>query len=86
VTRAPAPVEPAEDAAELAVAEAEPPAAEFAVEANGSEPGDAGEDPLPPVEALTARVPAGVAAAMDELFRVKWTGVRRVRPGDLKGD
>jgi hypothetical protein len=59
---------------------------EAAVEADGTEPEAAGEDQLPPVEALTARVPAPVAAALDELFRVKWAGVRRLRPGDLKAD
>jgi hypothetical protein len=31
------------------------------------------------------RVPEEVRAALDELFRAKFVGVRRVPPGELKG-
>ena len=68
----------------LAVAEV-PPLPEPVEESNGTEPENGAEEQLPAVEALSKRVPAEVAATLDELFRVKWTGVRRVRPGDLKG-
>jgi len=69
----------------LAVAE-EPPLPEPVEESNGTEPENGAEEQLPAVDALAQRVPAEVASALDELFRVKWTGVRRMRPGDLKGD
>ena len=69
----------------LAVAE-EPPLPEPVEESNGTEPENGAEEQLPAVEALAQRVPGEVASALDELFRVKWTGVRRMRPGDLKGD
>ena len=78
--------EPAEEgAAMLAVAEV-PPLPEPVEASNGTEPETGAEEQLPAVEALSKRVPAEVAATLDELFRVKWTGVRRVRPEDLKGD
>ncbi len=41
-------------------------------------------DELPPLEDLVKRISPEVLAAMDELFRAKWTGVRRLRAGDLK--
>jgi hypothetical protein len=41
-------------------------------------------DPLPTVEELANRLPTEVQAALDELFRAKWTAVRRLRPEDLK--
>ncbi|HUL54447.1 MAG TPA: hypothetical protein VLT83_13670 [Opitutaceae bacterium] len=43
-------------------------------------------DELPPVEELVQRLRPEVLAALDELFRAKWTGVKRVRPEDLKSD
>jgi hypothetical protein len=39
---------------------------------------------LPPLEELVARIPIEARAALDELFRAKFVGVRRVRPQDLK--
>jgi len=41
-------------------------------------------DVLPPVEKLAKRLPLEVLAALDELFRAKWTSVKRLRPEDLK--
>jgi hypothetical protein len=35
---------------------------------------------LPPLEELVARVPPAVLAALDDLFRAKFTGVRRISP------
>jgi len=34
-------------------------------------------DRLPPLDELVARVPAGVLGLLDDLFRAKFTGVRR---------
>jgi hypothetical protein len=65
---------------------AEPPPAEPESTATGPESENGAEDQLPPVEELTRRIPPEVVAAMDELFRAQWTGVRRLRPGDLKVD
>lgn len=46
---------------------------------------DPGEvDKLPSIEELTQRLPPEVRAALDELFRAKWTGVKRLRPEDLR--
>jgi len=67
------------------VAAEEPPPPEPVEESNGTEPESGAEEQLPAVDALTKRVPAEVAAALDELFRVKWTGVKRLRPGDVQG-
>jgi len=41
-------------------------------------------DELPPVGQLTQRIPAEVRTALDELFRAQWTGVKRLRPEDLR--
>jgi hypothetical protein len=39
---------------------------------------------LPPLEELVARVPANVLGILDDLFRVKFTGVRKfAAPGDI---
>jgi hypothetical protein len=38
------------------------------------------EPKLPQVEALVPKVPEGVRAALDELFRAKFTKVRRFAP------
>jgi hypothetical protein len=35
---------------------------------------------LPALEELVARVPPAVLAALDDLFRAKFTGVRRISP------
>ena len=58
------------------------PAPSGAPEANGN----GVPDELPPVEELVQRLRPEVLAALDELFRAKWTGVKRVRPEDLKSD
>jgi hypothetical protein len=47
-------------------------------------PGGSAADELPPVEDLAKRLRPEVLAALDELFRAKWTGVKRLRPSDLK--
>jgi hypothetical protein len=47
-------------------------------------PAGSAADELPPVEDLAKRLRPEVMAALDELFRAKWTGVKRLRPGDLK--
>lgn len=39
---------------------------------------------LPVLDTLVARLPAGTRAALDELFRAKFTFVRRVPEGALK--
>jgi len=39
---------------------------------------------LPPVEELAGRLPPEVREALEELFRAKWAGVKRVAPADLK--
>ena len=52
----------------------------------GPEAENGAEDQLPPLEELTRRIPPEVIAALDELFRARWTGVRRLRPGDLTDD
>ena len=42
------------------------------------------EEALPPLEDLVKRISPGVLTTMDELFRTKWTGVRRLPPESLK--
>lgn len=44
---------------------------------------DSGE--LPPLDELVKRIPAEVREALDELFRAKFTGVKRVPRKALKG-
>jgi hypothetical protein len=46
--------------------------------------GDSMKDELPPVEELVRRLRPEVLTALDELFRAKWTSVKRLRPEDLK--
>jgi hypothetical protein len=48
---------------------------------------DDGEEaaPLPPLDSLTARLGPEVRAVLDELFRARFTGVRRVPSRALKG-
>jgi hypothetical protein len=41
-------------------------------------------DQLPSVEELAQRLPAEVRTVLEELFLAQWTGVRRLRPEDLK--
>ena len=41
-------------------------------------------DELPPLEELVGRVPSGVRASLDELFRARFTGVRRAAEADLR--
>jgi hypothetical protein len=40
---------------------------------------------LPPLETLVNRIPADVRETLDDLFRVKFVGVRRVPAKSLKG-
>ena len=81
-----APSTSSELAAALAPAEqaadgmADEPVPAGAPEANG----DDLKDELPPVEELVQRLRPEVLTTLDELFRAKWIGVKRVRPEDLK--
>jgi hypothetical protein len=65
---------------ERAIAEPEVPPA---MDEDGGPAGSAAEE-LPPVEDLAKRLRPEVLTALDELFRAKWTGVKRLRPSDLK--
>ena len=47
---------------------------------------DEAEDELPPVEELVKRLRPEVLATLDELFRARWTDVKRVQQGALKTD
>ena len=51
---------------------------------SGDQPEAVAVDQLPSVEELAQRLPAEVRTVMDELFRAQWTGVRRLRPEDLR--
>jgi hypothetical protein len=51
---------------------------------SGDQPGPVAVDPMPSVEELSQRLPPEVRTALDELFRAQWTGVRRLRPEDLR--
>jgi hypothetical protein len=51
---------------------------------SGEQPEADAVDPLPTVEELANRVPAEARAVLEELFRAKWTAVRRLRPEDLR--
>jgi hypothetical protein len=42
------------------------------------------EAPLPALDELVARIPAEVRATLDELFRARFSDVRRAREKDLK--
>jgi hypothetical protein len=44
----------------------------------------ANESPLPPLDILVQRIPAETRELLDELFRAKFTTVRRIQPADLK--
>ena len=41
--------------------------------------------PMPALEELVSRIPAEARELLDELFRAKFTAVRRVKQTDLKG-
>jgi hypothetical protein len=73
----PAPAVAAAGTAAVALARAEP-----GSEAPGSEE-DAAND-LPAVEDLVKQLRPEVVAALEELFRAQWTGVKRLRADDLK--
>jgi hypothetical protein len=49
-------------------------------------PGEARERPaaekLPPLDDMVAKVPAGLRGLLDDLFRAKFTAVRRFAPAD----
>jgi hypothetical protein len=51
---------------------------------SGEQPEAGGVDQLPSVEELANRLPPEVRTVLDELFRAKWTEVRRLRPEDLQ--
>jgi hypothetical protein len=50
--------------------------------AGSAEPTDL--SPLPSLEELVQRIPAEARAALDDLFRAKFSGVRRVSKKSLK--
>jgi hypothetical protein len=49
----------------------------------GGQPDEAAVEQMSSVDELAQRVPAEARAVLDELFRVKWTEVRRLRVEDL---
>jgi len=53
-------------------------------EPNGAGADREADEVLPPLDELAGRVPPAVVAAMDELFRAKWTAVRRFPREALK--
>jgi hypothetical protein len=66
--------------------------AAFLAEANGEaaaviaapvETEEGRTDELPPLEELAGRVPPAVRARLDELFRARFTGVKRAAEADL---
>ena len=52
--------------------------------AKGEVPDDTDAKPLPELESLVARIPPDVREMLDELFRAKFTRVRRVPRKALK--
>jgi hypothetical protein len=54
------------------------------VAAAGSENEPTDLSPLPSLEELVQRIPAEARAALDDLFRAKFTGVRRISKKSLK--
>lgn len=86
-TRRPAPVRPSANPSPAAPAPVETPvesAPSPATSASGDDPSDAGAvAALPSVEELASRLPAEARTALEELFRAKWTKVKRLRPEDL---
>jgi len=73
-----------EAAAEAVVPMEEPGSAEAGAAVEGQDPSRTIEGELPPLEDLVKRIPQEMVAAMDDLFRARWTGVRRLQAGDLK--
>jgi hypothetical protein len=70
-----------------AAAPTEQPAADTATEsfpAEAAESDDDVKEELPAVEELVKRLRPEALAALEELFRAKWTNVKRLRPEDLK--
>lgn len=59
---------------------------EESLPAGGPASADDLKDELPPVEELVKRLRPEVLAALDEFFRARWTGVKRVQQSDLKAD
>ena len=45
---------------------------------------EASPSELPPVAELVGQLRPELLATMEELFRAQWSGVRRLRPEDLK--
>ena len=67
-----------------------PPVAETAAEtADAVEPAaisdEAPPGELPSVDELVRQLRPELLATMEELFRAQWSGVKRLRPEDLKG-
>lgn len=54
------------------------------VEKTESEDTDEDSKPLPKLDELVNRIPAETRELLDELFRAKFTTVRRVKKRDLK--
>ncbi len=52
-------------------------------DSGGQAEAGADEQP-PPVEELVNRLPPEVRTVLEELFRAKWTEVKRLRPEDLQ--
>jgi hypothetical protein len=78
-----------EPAAEAAPWPTEADEAAFQAEAGPALPPAVGREEAPPralpaLDELVARVPAETRAALDDLFRAKFTAVRRVSPKELK--
>ena len=71
-------------AAETAVSREEPAPAGAGAPVEEPDLSPAVEADLPSMDELVKRIPPEVLATMDELFRAKWTAVRRLQPGDLK--
>jgi hypothetical protein len=78
------PDEAAEVAFFGATSETETPAAKPALDADEQRPSPA--PPLPKLEELVNRIPAESRELLDELFRAKFTVVRRVKASDLKAN
>jgi hypothetical protein len=51
---------------------------------NVSQESDVDAGPLPPLEELVNRIDPAIRETLDELFRAKFTAVRRVPPSALK--
>lgn len=51
---------------------------------SGDAAAPAEDAPLPPLDALTKRIPQTALETLDDLFRARFVAVRRVPPGALK--